>query len=92
MTDTPEGASSKRAMEVARRVCAERPLEFELVEILDAEFRKGEALAKAVEAVLHGDYPRPPKNGPCKHGEWSRCEECIDEFLEPALAAYRSQP
>jgi hypothetical protein len=57
MTDTPEGAPSKRAMEVVPQVfiAAGHMPQLRLAEIeraarlLDAEFRNGEELAKAAE-------------------------------------------
>lgn len=81
MTDTPEGAPSKRAMEVATRMNAvgalvNRPG----MAILDAEFRKGEELAKAAIA-LDDAYTSPSAGNNDRGRAWGE--------LRRVLRAYR---
>jgi hypothetical protein len=81
MTDTPEGAPSKRAMEVVPQVfiAAGHMPQLRLAEIeraarlLDAEFRKGEELAKAARAHLDVDQNDVD--------EWQRTWDVLDDML-----------
>lgn len=44
---------------------------------------------QALQNILDGNYPQPPRNGKCKHERfsWEECTVCIDDYIESVLAA-----